>query len=162
MAARGESPTGLRDLALHIIRTAADTKIGQGAIGTKCASITVPINPAADCSLDYLTDQPTGVRKYGNVVDCRAEGPGIVFTDYSFESFGDRSDDLKHQAVQKVGRNKPCWCGSGKKFKHCHYPAQAEAPTRYEMLARFQYRPGMTLKVPIPAKGKSEIRLPND
>jgi preprotein translocase subunit SecA len=20
----------------------------------------------------------------------------------------------------KVGRNDPCWCGSGKKFKHCH------------------------------------------
>jgi preprotein translocase subunit SecA len=20
----------------------------------------------------------------------------------------------------KVGRNEPCWCGSGKKFKHCH------------------------------------------
>lgn len=21
---------------------------------------------------------------------------------------------------QKMGRNEPCWCGSGKKFKHCH------------------------------------------
>jgi preprotein translocase subunit SecA len=21
---------------------------------------------------------------------------------------------------KKVGRNEPCWCGSGKKFKHCH------------------------------------------
>ncbi|HEX4857852.1 MAG TPA: SEC-C metal-binding domain-containing protein [Usitatibacteraceae bacterium] len=20
----------------------------------------------------------------------------------------------------KIGRNDPCWCGSGKKFKHCH------------------------------------------
>jgi len=23
---------------------------------------------------------------------------------------------------QKVGRNDPCWCGSGKKYKRCHYP----------------------------------------
>jgi len=23
---------------------------------------------------------------------------------------------------QKLGRNDPCWCGSGKKWKHCHYP----------------------------------------
>jgi preprotein translocase subunit SecA len=23
----------------------------------------------------------------------------------------------------KIGRNDPCWCGSGKKFKKCHYPA---------------------------------------
>jgi preprotein translocase subunit SecA len=22
----------------------------------------------------------------------------------------------------KIGRNDPCWCGSGKKWKHCHYP----------------------------------------
>ncbi|HZD72197.1 MAG TPA: SEC-C metal-binding domain-containing protein [Actinomycetes bacterium] len=21
---------------------------------------------------------------------------------------------------QKIGRNQPCWCGSGKKFKVCH------------------------------------------
>jgi preprotein translocase subunit SecA len=21
---------------------------------------------------------------------------------------------------QKIGRNDPCWCGSGKKFKKCH------------------------------------------
>ncbi|HEY8429089.1 MAG TPA: SEC-C metal-binding domain-containing protein, partial [Sandaracinaceae bacterium] len=21
----------------------------------------------------------------------------------------------------KVGRNEPCWCGSGKKYKNCHY-----------------------------------------
>ena len=24
--------------------------------------------------------------------------------------------------LAKLGRNDPCWCGSGKKFKHCHYP----------------------------------------
>jgi preprotein translocase subunit SecA len=23
-------------------------------------------------------------------------------------------------AEQKVGRNEPCWCGSGKKYKLCH------------------------------------------
>jgi uncharacterized protein YecA (UPF0149 family) len=21
---------------------------------------------------------------------------------------------------RKLGRNDPCWCGSGKKYKHCH------------------------------------------
>ncbi len=20
----------------------------------------------------------------------------------------------------KLGKNSPCWCGSGKKYKHCH------------------------------------------
>jgi len=27
------------------------------------------------------------------------------------------------QAKRKIGRNDPCWCGSGKKWKKCHYPA---------------------------------------
>ncbi|MBU1071536.1 preprotein translocase subunit SecA [Patescibacteria group bacterium] len=26
---------------------------------------------------------------------------------------------------KKLGRNDPCWCGSGKKFKTCHYPQTA-------------------------------------
>ena len=25
-------------------------------------------------------------------------------------------------AKEKIGRNDPCWCGSGKKWKKCHYP----------------------------------------
>lgn len=25
-------------------------------------------------------------------------------------------------SVHKLGRNDPCWCGSGKKYKKCHYP----------------------------------------
>lgn len=26
------------------------------------------------------------------------------------------------QPITKLGRNDPCWCGSGKKWKRCHYP----------------------------------------
>ena len=25
-----------------------------------------------------------------------------------------------HRAHRKIGRNDPCWCGSGKKYKSCH------------------------------------------
>lgn len=28
----------------------------------------------------------------------------------------------------KTGRNDKCWCGSGKKFKHCHYGRENETP----------------------------------
>ncbi len=28
----------------------------------------------------------------------------------------------KVNAQKELGRNDPCWCGSGKKFKKCHYP----------------------------------------
>ncbi len=36
-------------------------------------------------------------------------------------------DKLFHRRPPKtaanLGRNDPCWCGSGKKYKRCHYEA---------------------------------------
>jgi uncharacterized protein YecA (UPF0149 family) len=32
------------------------------------------------------------------------------------------ADSLASAKNQKLGRNDSCWCGSGKKFKKCHYP----------------------------------------
>jgi len=35
------------------------------------------------------------------------------------------STNNKRQVIgnkKKLGRNDPCWCGSGKKYKKCHYP----------------------------------------
>ncbi len=29
-------------------------------------------------------------------------------------------DDAGRRACRSVGRNEPCPCGSGKKYKHCH------------------------------------------
>jgi preprotein translocase subunit SecA len=42
--------------------------------------------------------------------------------------------DGRQQTVRKTGvqlkRNDPCWCGSGKKYKHCHMKAdQRQKPT---------------------------------
>ncbi|MBN0977518.1 MULTISPECIES: preprotein translocase subunit SecA [Pseudomonas] len=48
------------------------------------------------------------------------EAPGLE----SPEVLGEEVDVALAQAPvrneQKLGRNEPCWCGSGKKFKHCH------------------------------------------
>jgi preprotein translocase subunit SecA len=33
-----------------------------------------------------------------------------------------KSAPIKTSEDHKLGRNDPCWCGSGKKFKRCHYP----------------------------------------
>lgn len=32
--------------------------------------------------------------------------------------------------TKEIGRNDPCWCGSGKKYKHCHINRDKENPTR--------------------------------
>ncbi|RJR28423.1 preprotein translocase subunit SecA [Candidatus Microgenomates bacterium] len=33
-----------------------------------------------------------------------------------------QTQDTQTIKKTKLGRNDPCWCGSGKKFKRCHYP----------------------------------------
>lgn len=33
-------------------------------------------------------------------------------------------------AGRKLGRNEPCWCESGKKYKHCHLNRESQAPMR--------------------------------
>jgi len=35
---------------------------------------------------------------------------------------GASSVEAKTNPHKKLGRNDPCWCGSGKKYKKCHYP----------------------------------------
>jgi preprotein translocase subunit SecA len=31
-----------------------------------------------------------------------------------------KPETVRKTAKDKIGRNDPCWCGSGKKYKHCH------------------------------------------
>jgi preprotein translocase subunit SecA len=37
-------------------------------------------------------------------------------------AFPQAADDQPQDDASKLGRNDPCWCGSGKKWKKCHYP----------------------------------------
>ena len=38
----------------------------------------------------------------------------------------DRLQELATTGKTKIGRNEPCPCGSGKKFKRCHYTDSRE------------------------------------
>ena len=52
-----------------------------------------------------------------------ASADGMGFSGGGEESTDERPAQVSHtpiKAEQKVGRNDPCPCGSGKKFKHCH------------------------------------------
>ena len=40
----------------------------------------------------------------------------------AFASPPQSSTDSSQSVAKKLGRNDPCWCGSGKKWKKCHYP----------------------------------------
>ena len=44
------------------------------------------------------------------------------------DEWEDEQEDLDEPAVteSKPGRNDPCWCGSGKKYKKCHLDEDQE------------------------------------
>lgn len=50
-----------------------------------------------------------------------------------------------------IGRNDPCWCGSGKKWKKCHFPSTGscleELPKYFDKLSQYYFRHfGIVLK----------------
>ncbi len=47
-----------------------------------------------------------------------AEGGPKAFS----QSTTNQSPNTSPAGRKKIGRNDPCWCGSGKKWKFCHYP----------------------------------------
>ncbi|OGE66813.1 preprotein translocase subunit SecA [Candidatus Daviesbacteria bacterium RIFCSPLOWO2_02_FULL_40_8] len=61
---------------------------------------------ALEQKIEHLTDSPTRVT---------VERGGQVISQQTIGSDGGVQK-------QKIGRNDPCWCRSGKKYKKCHYP----------------------------------------
>lgn len=45
-----------------------------------------------------------------------------AFSKASVSSTNGAGGENVENSGKKLGRNDPCWCGSGKKFKKCHYP----------------------------------------
>ena len=48
-----------------------------------------------------------------------------------------------------ISRNDPCWCGSGKKWKKCHYPQLSEG----SLAVRYKKQYGILLKTPEQIEG---------
>jgi len=45
-------------------------------------------------------------------------GPMAGFNFPDLEEANER--ERAQERLQEIGRNDPCWCGSGRKYKHCH------------------------------------------
>ena len=46
---------------------------------------------------------------------------------------------IQKMPTQKLGRNDPCWCGSGKKYKYCHLNRETQTPLQpWEVSKRFR------------------------
>ncbi len=77
----------------------------------------------ARTNVDQL-DQ-TGLSNMGE--DRTAKSGTPAFSSSTSQSSGinsvfNQSKEVTNKQTNKLGRNDPCWCGSGKKWKKCHYP----------------------------------------
>lgn len=101
--------------AVEVLRRAADHPSCRGSVGKDLLSVVLPADRDCDPSSVFHPVAASEVTYFPNVVDAR-RGGGIATYGMEFrvESGG------TPVAVPKVGRNQPCRCGSGKKYKHCH------------------------------------------
>jgi preprotein translocase subunit SecA len=80
-----------------------------------------PVIPVAQARTNIDQIDQTGLAQYGE--DTTAKRGARAFAQAPVENSASSSG--KSSTVSrglKLGRNDPCWCGSGKKWKKCHYP----------------------------------------
>jgi hypothetical protein len=53
--------------------------------------------------------------------------PGLEKRLTPFDSAADEPFAQRQEPHERPGRNDPCWCGSGKKYKHCHWREDRES-----------------------------------
>jgi len=86
---------------------------------TKSVSLGIPLISAA---MDTVTEAGLAIAM------AQAGGLGVIHKNLSIEEQAEQVRRVKkfesgmvvNPVTMKIGRNKPCPCGSGKKFKHCH------------------------------------------
>lgn len=99
--------------AVGLIQGAASSAAASGLIGTQCSSLILESDPSAEPRWGYHTGRlttsilsPSFVTPAGitllSMIEPLENGVPVV------------------AAVQRTGLNKPCPCGSGKKFRNCH------------------------------------------
>ena len=78
----------------------------------------VEIRPKVDISIEQETadERPSSVEPLGETKVTIERGGQVI----AQETYGTAGQLTK--AHGKLGRNDPCWCGNGKKYKKCHYP----------------------------------------
>jgi preprotein translocase subunit SecA len=67
-------------------------------------------------NLQYAHETAAG----SDAIAAAGAGGGSVATAFSSQGGGATATAAAVNEHKDVGRNDPCWCGSGKKFKKCH------------------------------------------
>jgi hypothetical protein len=118
---RGNRPThALIEKGVAVIRAAAQSDRSGGVIGEQCTSILLPSNPDEDAIGEYHSAMLSHRQFYPSFVNARGDEAGVyAVRDPEFGVLNTAGQQAP-LSVPKVGRNQPCPCGSGLKYKQCH------------------------------------------
>lgn len=64
----------------------------------------------------------SSVNEKTSIVNSQEEKETDLNASHHFDEASSLGRSIAVNTNKKLGRNDPCWCGSGKKFKKCHYP----------------------------------------
>lgn len=109
----GRPREAVMNKAVEVVRQMADRPAAGGTIGKQISSVCLIPESLWPIS-GYHTGTQTDSVYLVDQVDLRKESSRLIISDLRMQAPGEVV------SVQKVGRNYPCPCRSGKKYKHCH------------------------------------------
>lgn len=130
-AIQGVGAVPLPDLALELVPLFDHPALREDALVAHALSVNAPITPKSVSKLfDRIEEKAGGMTEEESelvalALDLRLGREGfrpVFFPEDGEEPHGHGQPDQHGQPVraEKVGRNEPCPCGSGKKYKKCH------------------------------------------
>lgn len=107
----------IRGKALEALNRVGASEGQPGLVGRQCGSIVVPSDFSKGFITDYYSDRDRWEMEFPNQIVRMGTD-----NDYALKGISISTDPMKGQpmAVKKVGRNQPCPCRSGQKYKYCH------------------------------------------
>lgn len=99
------------------------TFVNFGAVDNAVLRPTTDVNDVV-MKLDWVFNNPTKVKKiaengYEWVQTLKWKSVAEKWNDLFLKAF-DKVEEMRNEADRPRGKNEPCFCGSGLKFKHCH------------------------------------------
>jgi hypothetical protein len=105
---------------VQVIRTAAEAAGTRHPIGKQCTSIVLPSDPYEQAIAEYHSAKVTHQSYWPSLISAIGDESGVYVIADPLVEARNANNQPRLIAVPKVGRNRPCPCGSGLKYKSCH------------------------------------------
>jgi preprotein translocase subunit SecA len=99
-----------------------DSEVARRLFRIGVAQAPQPVIPVAQARTNIDQIDQTGLAQYGEDMTAKKGAPAFAGNNNSSVGNEVGQPSGQNNGRTKLGRNDPCWCGSGKKWKKCHYP----------------------------------------